>query len=235
VILTRASVFAYRLIDWMDEEPTSWSSVLLQELQRFAIWSFFAPSPQGKQIALKREIKRLCAVHQTQALLRTKCLPAQDCIGANHAGNVATRRSHTGILIFVNRAPVPWFSKKQNAVESSTFGSEFVALRIATEQIKALQHKLRMFGVPLAGPASAFCDNQGAVKNTSVPESALHKKHNATNHHVIGEAAAMGTLRAGKEDTATDSADGFAKVQPAPRRKELFSCAARQVEVEAMR
>jgi hypothetical protein len=55
-----------------------------------------------------------------------------------------------------------------------------------------------MFGIPLAGPASAFCDNQGVSKNVSIPESALHKKHNATNHHVVGEAAAMGVLRAGE-------------------------------------
>jgi hypothetical protein len=66
-------------------------------------------------------------------------------VNANRADNVVPRRSHTGTLIFTNRAPASWFSKKQNAVESSAFGSEFMALRIATEQIKALRHKLRMF------------------------------------------------------------------------------------------
>jgi hypothetical protein len=128
---------------------------------------------------------------------------------------------------------VSWFSEKQNAVESSTFGSEFVALRIATEQIKALQHKLLMFGAPSTGPASVFCDNQGVVKNASVPESAPHKKHNAINHHIVREATAMGILRMGKEDAATNLADGFTKVQLAPQQKELFSCVACQVEMEA--
>lgn len=56
-------------------------------------------------------------------------------VDANHAGNVVTRRSHTGILIFVQNAPILWFSKKQNTVESSSFGSEFVALRIAKEML----------------------------------------------------------------------------------------------------
>jgi len=46
---------------------------------------------------------------------------------ADHAGNRITRRSRTGIIIFVNRAPVIWYSKAQNTIESSTFGSEFVA------------------------------------------------------------------------------------------------------------
>jgi hypothetical protein len=48
-----------------------------------------------------------------------------DFVDANHAGNKITRRSHTGILIFLNRAPIIWFSKAQKTVESSTFGSEF--------------------------------------------------------------------------------------------------------------
>jgi hypothetical protein len=106
-------------------------------------------------------------------------------VDANHAGNAVAHRSHTGILIFVNRALAWWFSEKQNTVESSTFGSESVASRIATEQIKALRHKLRMFGVPVDGPADVFCDNQGMVKNASIPESALSKKHNSTNCNLV--------------------------------------------------
>ena len=34
----------------------------------------------------------------------------------NHAGNVVTCRSHSGIIIFVPNAPIIWFSKRQNTV-----------------------------------------------------------------------------------------------------------------------
>jgi len=67
-------------------------------------------------------------------------------------------------------------NKRQNTVESSTFGSEFVALRQARDMIVALRYKLRMFGVPILGPADVYCDNQGVVKNASIPESTLSKK-----------------------------------------------------------
>ena len=80
-------------------------------------------------------------------------------VDANHAGNDVTRRSHTGIIIYVQNAPIIWFSKRQNTVEAATFGSEFVALRICKELIVALRYKLRMFGVPLEGPA-----NRGSSK-----------------------------------------------------------------------
>ena len=59
-------------------------------------------------------------------------------VDADHAGDRATRRSFTGILIYVNRVPIIWFSKKQNNVETSTFGSEFVAMRIAKEITEGL-------------------------------------------------------------------------------------------------
>jgi hypothetical protein len=143
-------------------------------------------------------------------------------VDANHAGNVVTHHSHTGILIFVNRALAWWFSEKQNTAESSTFGSEFVASRIATEQIKALRHKLRMFGVPVDGPADVFCDDQGVVKNASIPESTLSKKHNSINCSLVQESVAAGVVRVGKEDAETDLADGLTQSHSAPKRCKIF-------------
>jgi Reverse transcriptase (RNA-dependent DNA polymerase) len=139
-------------------------------------------------------------------------------VDANHAGNVVTRRSHTGIFLFVQNAPIIWFSKRQNTVEAATFGSEFVALRICKELIVALRYKLRMFGVPIDGPANVFCDNRGVVKNVSIPESTLMKKHNAINYHAVREAAAAGILRVGKEDGETNLADLLTKVLSGEKR-----------------
>ena len=56
----------------------------------------------------------------------------------------------------MNNALISWFSKRQNTVECSTFGSVFVALRVAVEQLKALRCKLRMFRVPIDRTADAM-------------------------------------------------------------------------------
>jgi len=85
-------------------------------------------------------------------------------------------------------------------VESSTFGSKFVAMRIATDLIISLHYKLRMFGVPLTGPTNVFCNNQGVVNNTTMPESVLSKKHNQICYHRVHEAAAAGIIWIAKED-----------------------------------
>ena len=90
-------------------------------------------------------------------------------VDANHAGNKVTIRSQTGILIFVNKAPIISFSKRQNTVETSTFGSEFTALKNAVELVEDLRYKLCMFGVPIEGPTNVFCDNELVYKNVSTP------------------------------------------------------------------
>ena len=67
-----------------------------------------------------------------------------------------------------------------------------------------------------------MCDNQGVVKNTSLPESTLHKKHNAINYHSVREAAAAQIIRIGKEDMETNLADLYTKFLPAERRHQLL-------------
>ena len=51
-------------------------------------------------------------------------------VDANHTGKTANRRSHYRIIIYVNNVHIIWYSKQQNTVEASIFGSEFVAFRI---------------------------------------------------------------------------------------------------------
>ena len=62
-------------------------------------------------------------------------------------------------------------------MEASTFGSEFVALRVGCEMNDCLLYKLRMMEVPDEGPTNVYCDNQAVVSNSSLAESTLKKKH----------------------------------------------------------
>ena len=144
-------------------------------------------------------------------------------VDADHAGCRVTRRSHTGVVIYVNRAPIIWYSKRQNTVESSTFGSEFVAMKQAIDLVEGIRYKLRMFGVLIDGATSIFSDSESVVKNTTAPESALKKKHNAICYHRCREAQAGGWCRVTKEDGLSNVADLFTKGLPAPRRKQLVS------------
>jgi hypothetical protein len=144
-------------------------------------------------------------------------------VDADHAGCRDTRRSHTGVIVFVNRAPILWYSKRQTTVETSTWGSEICALRTAIEMVEGLRYKLRMMGVELDGPADIFCDNDSVVKSTTRPESNLQKKSNAVAYHKARESQAAGAVRITHEDGDTNLADILTKLLAGPRLKELIS------------
>ena len=142
-------------------------------------------------------------------------------VDADHAGNRVTRRSHTGIIIYVNMAPIVWYSKRQNTVETSTFGSEFVALKIAVELIESLIYKLRMFGIPIEGEARIFCDNESVVNSSSSPEEVVKKKHCSVAYHKVRETVAAGKILIYYESTNTNLADLLTKPLSASKRQPL--------------
>ena len=84
-------------------------------------------------------------------------------------------------MVFLNNAPIYWNSKKQTSCETSTFGSEFIAMKQATEFVRGLRYKLRMMGIPVDEPAFVFGDNQSVLANTSAPA----KKSNAIAYHFV--------------------------------------------------
>ena len=133
-----------------------------------------------------------------------------------------TRRSRTGVLIYVNKAPIIWWTKRQNTVETSTYGSELVAMRIAVDMIKALKYRLWMFGVEIMDEETKiFGDNQSVVTNTSVPESTLKKKHHSVNFNYVREAVAARVALIFKVGTDSNLADLFTKLLDKATRKKI--------------
>jgi hypothetical protein len=135
-------------------------------------------------------------------------------VDANLMHCLITGRSLTGILHFINQCPVDWYSKKQNTVETATFGSEFVAARTATEQVMDLRWTLRMLGAPLDGPAWMLGDNESVVTNSTVPQSLLRKRHNALSYHRVREACAAGVMWFIHTPGKTNVADVLTKYLP---------------------
>ena len=144
-------------------------------------------------------------------------------VDADHGGDQITRRSRTGVLIYINKAPIIWWSKRQNTVETSTYGSELVAMRLAVEMIKALKYKLWMFGIEIMeDETKIFCDNNSVVINTSIPESTLKKKHHSINFNYVREAVAAKVILIFKVDTGSNLADLFTKLLNKLKRKEVI-------------
>ena len=78
--------------------------------------------------------------------------------------------SHSCITL-VNTTPTDWFSKRQATVETTTYGSEFVAAKTATEQIMDLRNTQRYLGVPIMNKAYMF----GEIKKVHLISMLSHQ------------------------------------------------------------
>ena len=103
-------------------------------------------------------------------------------------------------------------------VETSTYGSELVAARVAVEFVIEARYKLRMLGVPLEETSLLIGDNMSVVLNTTLPSSMLKKKHNAIAYHRVREAIAAKIINFAHIDSKINVADILTK----PLTTEIF-------------
>ena len=85
-----------------------------------------------------------------------------------------TERTVTACLHHVKATPTHWHTKRQGAVETATFGSEFVAARIGIDQIIDLRYTLMYLGVLVSAKSYIFGDNKSVVDSASMPTSTIN-------------------------------------------------------------
>ena len=143
-------------------------------------------------------------------------------VDSDHAGDSITRRSRTGFLVYCNSALIFWMSKKQTSIETSSFGSEFCAMKAATEYVRGLRFKLRMLGIPCTEPAFIYGDNQSVLANTTMPHSMLKKKSNSIAYHFVREGTARDEWRTTYINTNDNHSDILTKSLPPGAKRTKF-------------
>ena len=130
---------------------------------------------------------------------------------ANLHHDQVTGKAVTACLHMVNATPSHWHTKRQATVETATFGSEFVAARIATDQIIDLRYTLMYLGVPVRSKTYMFGDNKSVVDSASIPTSTLSKKSTLASYHRVREAIAAGYIKFNWKDGKSNPADILSK------------------------
>jgi hypothetical protein len=107
-------------------------------------------------------------------------------------------------------------------VETSSFGSEFVAMKQCCEYLRGLRYKLRMMGIPVNGPCYISGDNQSVLANTTEPGSTLKKKSQSIAYHFVREGVANDEWRTSYVNTHENEADLLTKLLPAGEKRRGF-------------
>jgi hypothetical protein len=80
---------------------------------------------------------------------------------------------------------IDWFYKLQAFVQTATFGSEFVAVRIAVNQIVDLHCTFLLLGVPVKEMTYILGDIRAVVNDSAIPS--LSKRNNTLSFHRVRE------------------------------------------------
>ena len=116
-------------------------------------------------------------------------------VDASNGSDKDTMKSVTAYHVLLGQTVVQTYSKRQNTIETSTYGSELVASKIAVEAALAMRQKLRMLGIKVSKPTTILCDNQSVVYNMTLPSSTLKKKHHLLSWNKCREAVAIEAVR----------------------------------------
>ena len=135
-------------------------------------------------------------------------------VDADYASDTVTRRSRTGILVYLNCLLIHWWSKKQASIESSSFSAEFIAMKQCCEYLHGLRYKLRMMGIPCDQPSHIYGDNQSVQANMTMPDSTLKKKSQSIAYHFVRDRSAHGEWRTAYMNTHDNVADLLTKLLP---------------------
>ena len=134
-------------------------------------------------------------------------------VDSDHRHDKVTKISITGLIAFLGRTPAFYLSKQQGAIETSTYGAKFCAMKPGLEEIIAIRYMMRCLGVNVETAILLFGDNMGVIQNSTIKSSLLKKKHVAISYHKTREAFASGTVYPIKTDGTINYADVITKSQ----------------------
>ena len=138
---------------------------------------------------------------------------------ADWAGDIMTRRSTTGYVVFAGGGPIAWQSRLQTTVATSSMESEYMALYAGMQELVWLWGVMKELQLPLLEPTSFFLDSQSAEDLAMNPVFHKRSKHIAIKYHWVRQhvvGGIFGTARLVHVNTHEMSADIFTKALTGP-------------------
>ena len=97
---------------------------------------------------------------------------------ADWAGDISTRRSTTGYIVFAAGGPISWQSKLQTTVATSSMESEYMAMYAGMQELVWLRGVLKELERPLGEPTPFLIDSKSAQ------DLALNPVYHARSKHI---------------------------------------------------
>ena len=106
---------------------------------------------------------------------------------ADWGGDIITRRSTTGYIIFAAGGPISWQSKLQPTVATSSLESEYMALYAGLHELVWIRGVMKELKCPLSEPTPFLVDSKSALDLAHNPVFHKRSKHIDIKYHWIRE------------------------------------------------
>ena len=116
------------------------------------------------------------------------------CVDASHADDKLDRKSVTGILVYVGDMLVESISKRQKSVATSTFSSEFLALKSAVEEAQGIRMLLQSIGVAGKAPINIDSDSESVLKSAANTGHELKRNCGSIAFNLVREKIATNVI-----------------------------------------
>ena len=130
---------------------------------------------------------------------------------SDHAGDLDKRRSTTGYVFTLAKAPVSWRSTLQSTVALSTTEAEYMAITETVKEAIWLQGLLGELGIEQKY-VKIYCDSQSAIQLAKNQVYHARTKHINVRYHFVREIIEEGGVRIQKIHTTENPADMMTKV-----------------------
>ena len=140
---------------------------------------------------------------------------------SDYAGDIETRRSISGFIVYVNGCEIAWRSRQQKTVSLSSCESEYYAITEAAQGLLYLLQLFKFLDIEVELPMVIRCDNQGAIF-LATNESSTRTKHVDVRYHFICDLVEQGIIRLEYINTKVNVADMLTKNLPTEQFEKLI-------------
>jgi hypothetical protein len=152
---------------------------------------------------------------QEQEYKYTKSHITQVCFtDIDLAGQVETRQSTSGLMIYLNGIVVHWRARTERLIIQTTAAGEYVALNRGNTTAKFIRDVLQLYG-NTTNVYHLYTDNQAAEHIATQPTMNEHSRAIDTRHHAIRQDYIENSMRIGGVASSDNTSDILTKnLQP---------------------
>jgi hypothetical protein len=146
---------------------------------------FMATPDPTNWAAVKRIMRYLKGTLEVKLCLGGGDIIMKGYCNADWGGDVNTRKSTTGYVLFLGNGAILWNSKRQPTVALSTMEAEYMAASHSAKEAMWFRLLLEDVGCTQDGASTIMCDNQGCIAVAKNPKHHSRTKYIDVHHHFI--------------------------------------------------